>query len=116
MSRIDRLKEYANPMHGQRNGRFFGSASDKENLAEWSARASANSDGADHRAKGPVHGGPPGTHGEDQPSLPSTKVTTRDTAMRPFESRKIDKLMKGEDAGDKNNVGSSFMKSVRREA
>jgi hypothetical protein len=114
MSRLDRLKEYANPMHGQRNGRFFGSASDKENLAEWSERASANSQIAP-RATGPVHGGPPGTAGQDAPKLPSTKQNVRDSSMKPKVSRNVDAAMKGKD--DLNHVGGSdYLKSIRREA
>lgn len=108
MSRLDRLKEYANPQRGR-----HGAASDKSNFDFWINRATENSQIAP-RAKGPVHGGPPGTYGEDAPALPSTKVTGRATAMRPKVSRSVDALMRGRD--DLNHVGGSdYMKSVRRD-
>jgi hypothetical protein len=106
MSRLDRLKKLQDPQSDPQ-----GSASWKPNLDFWSERASENSKLAP-RAKGPVHGGPPGTHGEDPPSLPSTKVTTRDTAMKPKVSRKVDAAMAGKD--DLNHVGGSYMPTVRR--
>ena len=118
MSRTDRLKkEYSNPLHGQRDGKYFGSASDKQNLAEFSARATANSQLAP-RAKGPVHGGPPGTHGMDAPKLPSTgEVKLRSTAAKPKIAHRLDRLMAGTDPGDKNTAGgSSYMRGIRREA
>jgi hypothetical protein len=112
MSRIQRLKEYSDPMRGP-----HGAASDKGNLDYWSARATANSQIAP-RAKGPVLGGPQGTFGKDPPKLPSTggKVAMRDTAAKPKISHRLDRLFAGTEPSDKNNVGSSYMKSVRREA
>ena len=94
MSRIDRLKEYANPMHGP-----HGAGSDKGNLDYWSERASANSKIAP-RAKG------------GEMKLPSTKVAMRDTSMKPKITHKIDRLMSGKD--DLNHVGGTFMPKVRR--
>jgi hypothetical protein len=45
--------------------------------------------------------------------LPSTKVTVRDTSMKPKIARNLDRLMKGKD--DPNMVGDSdYMRSVRR--
>jgi hypothetical protein len=105
-----RVKRYADPMTS--GDAPHGSASSKDNLAEWSARATANSP-IPPRATGPVHGGPPGTHGEDAPSLPSTKVTVRATSMAPKVSRKVDKLM--EARGDLNHAGDSdYLRGIRR--
>jgi hypothetical protein len=111
MSRLDRLKEYSKPMTS--GDAPHGAASSKENLADWSARASENSKDRTTRAKGPILGGPQGTHGEDPPMLPSTKVTVRDTAMKPKVSRKIDSAMAGK--GDLNHVGGSYLPNVRRD-
>ena len=98
MSRMDRLNELAKHKNFQP-----GPGRDEKNLAYWSARATENSDGADHRASdGPM-------------VLPSTKQTVRDTAMRPKVARKVDAAMAGK--GDHNNVGSKgdYMPGVRRE-
>jgi hypothetical protein len=110
MSRQSRLDELKDPQHGPQ-----GSASWKPNLDYFSERASANSKLAP-RASGPVLGGPQGTHGKDAPKLPSTggKVALRDTAAKPKVAHRLDRLFAGTDPADKNNVGSSFMKSVRR--
>jgi hypothetical protein len=93
MSRLSRLKEYANPMHGP-----HGSASDKGNIAEWIERATENSKIAP-RAKG------------GEMKLPSTKVAMRDTSMKPKIAHKVDRLMVDKDL---NHVGGTFMPKVRR--
>ena len=100
MSRLSRLKEYADPMRGP-----HGAASSKENLDDWSARATENSKVAP-RAKG------------GKMRLPSTgkAMGTRDTGMRPYAKRAMGDEVIAEAKSDKNNVGSSFMKSVRRDA
>jgi hypothetical protein len=110
MSRLSRLKEYANPMKGP-----HGAASSPENLAYWSERASANSQ-IPPRAKGPVLGGPQGTYGKDPPSLPSTgkSMAVRPTEAKPREPRKVNARMAGKD--DLNHEGSDYFKSIRREA
>ena len=98
MSRIDRLKEYADPMKGP-----HGAASSKENLDEWSARATANSEIAPRASDKPM-------------KLPNSgkAMATRDTAAKPFASRKVDQAMGGK--GDLNHVGSGdYMKNIRRD-
>jgi hypothetical protein len=95
MSRISRLKEYADPMRGP-----HGAGSSEENIRYWQDRATANSQIAP-RAKG------------GEMKLPNTKVTVRDTGMKPKVSRNVDRLMAGKD--DPNMVGdSSYMRGVRR--
>jgi hypothetical protein len=100
MSRIERLKQYANPT---RPGNWQGAGRDQANIDRWVERASANSDGDRHRAKdGPI-------------DLPATgrRVETRDTGMAPKVSRKVDAAMKAA-KGDVNHVGSGYLKNVRR--
>jgi hypothetical protein len=46
----------------------------------------------------------------------STSTCIRSLAPIAAKARKVDALMRGTDPDDKNNVGSTFMKSVRREA
>jgi hypothetical protein len=99
MSRLERLKEYADPMRGP-----HGAASAKENLTEWAGHASENSK-LPPRAKG-------GTM-----KLPSTgkRMDLRDTSMRPKASRNADARAKA--MADTNIVGDSgYMRGVRREA
>ena len=91
-----RLKEYADPLHGP-----HGSASWEPNIRYWQDRATENSKIAPRAKSGEM-------------KLPSTKVRTRDTSMRPKEQRKVDALLVAKD--DHNNVGSSFMPGVRRKA
>jgi hypothetical protein len=79
----------------------LGPGRDEANIRFWQNLASENSQIAPRASDGPM-------------KLPSTKQTVRDTAMRPFESRKIDRLMKGEEPSDKNDAGSSYMKGIRR--
>ena len=95
MSRISRLREYSNPANGQP-----GPGRDPKKIEYWSKRASANSQIALRASNGPM-------------KLPSTKVTVRDTSMKPKIARNLDRLMKGKD--DPNMVGDSdYMRSVRR--
>jgi hypothetical protein len=110
MSRMDRLREYAGKPKG-----LQGAGRSEANLKGWAERASENSQIAP-RAKGPVHGGPPGTWGENPPSLPSTGKTTvlRDTQMSPRTARKVNARMAGKD--DLNHEGSDYLKSIRCEA
>ena len=99
MSRLERLKEYADPMRGP-----HGAASAQESLDDWSARATANSKLAP-RAKG------------GKMDLPSTgkRMNLRDTEMRPKASRNADARAKA--MADTNIVGDSgYMRGVRREA
>jgi hypothetical protein len=80
-----------------------GAASSKDNLNEWSDRASQYSDGADHRASnGPM-------------VLPKTgkKVELRDTAAAPYRSRKVDNAMV-EGKTDLNHYVSDYMRGIRR--
>jgi hypothetical protein len=96
MSRIDRLKEYAK-MAGPK-----GAGRDMANI-DYSDRAEANSQLAPRAG--------------DKMKLQKTgkKVELRDTSMAPKTSRKVDNVMKAA-KDDVNHVGSSFMKSIRREA
>jgi hypothetical protein len=98
MSRLSRLEEYADPMRGP-----HGSASDAQNLKDWSDEATRNSKIAPRASDGPMN-------------LPSTKVNVRDSAMAPKVSRNVDRAMRGKN--DLNHVsdGSDYMKSIRREA
>jgi hypothetical protein len=98
MTRIDRLKEYADPTRGPQ-----GAGRDEKNLAYWQDRASENSQIAPRARKG-----------EMKLADTGKKVVTRDTAMKPMEQRKIDRRMAGRD--DPNNVGSNYLPNVRRDA
>lgn len=96
MSRQDRLKEYSKPL---RAGNWQGAGRDQANIDRWSERATENSQCAPRASDGPM-------------KLPSTKVTTRDTNMKPYRSQ-ADSMVK-EALADKNDVGSPFMRDVRR--
>jgi len=99
MSRLERLREYANPMKGP-----HGAASAQENIDHWSARATENSKLAP-RAKG------------GKMDLPSTgkRMNLRSTEMKPKASRNADARAKA--MADTNIVGdSSYMRGVRRDA
>ena len=98
MSRLDRLKEYANPQHGP-----HGAASDKENIRFWQDRASENSKLAPRTSDGPM-------------KLPDTgkSMEVRPTEMKAREPRKVNARMAGKD--DLNHEGSDYLQSIRREA
>jgi hypothetical protein len=77
-----------------------GESSSQENLDFWSNRATANSKCAPHASDGPM-------------KLPSTKVSNRDTSMKPYKSQ-ADSMVK-EALADIDIVGSKpFMPKVRR--
>ena len=99
MSRLERLREYANPGRGP-----HGAASSEENLADWSARATANSQLAPRAASGAM-------------KLPSTGkgMNLRSTEMRPKASRNADARARA--MADTNVVGDSdYLRGVRRNA
>jgi hypothetical protein len=99
MSRLDRLKQYADPMRGP-----HGAASSKENIQDWVDRAHENSKCAPRSRDGEV-------------KLPNTgkAMVERDTAMKPREARKADARMVAKQ--DTNFVGDSpYMRGVRRDA
>lgn len=93
----DRLKGYENPQKGP-----HGCGRDQENLDYWSDRAKANSNLGTRASDGPMR-------------LPSTKVTARDTGMKPYRSRSVDNVMKEAKADTDDSGGSSFMRGVRRQ-
>ena len=97
MSRIQRLREYADPTRGP-----HGSSQDEAHIRYWQNRATENSDGADHRATG-----------TERAEAHSTgkKPVDRPTSMAPKESRKVNSAMIDEDV---NHVGSTYMRDVRR--
>jgi hypothetical protein len=95
MSLEQRLKGYANPQKGP-----HGAGRDQENLDYWSDRAKENSKIAPRASDGEM-------------KLPATRVTARDTEMKPYRSRNVDNAMK-EAKADLNDVGSSYMRGVRR--
>jgi hypothetical protein len=97
MSRIERLREYR-AMKGP-----AGESSSKENLRYWSERATANSDSYRHRAKS----------GEiSLPDLGGDHATTdRGGAMSGV--GRIEAAHR-EVRRDRNYVGSSYMRGVRR--
>jgi len=99
MSRIKRLEEYAKPL---RPGNWQGASRDEKNIARWSERASKESKIAPRAKDGPI-------------DLPPTgrRIETRETAMAPKVSRRVDSVMKAAKS-DINDVGSSYMKGVRR--
>jgi hypothetical protein len=101
-NRTERLREYARPL---RKENWQGAGRDQGNIDRWIARASENSDGADHRA----------SSGEVQ--LPSTgkRQESRPTKMGPRVPRKINSVM-GDARSDVNHFGSDYMKSIRRDA
>jgi hypothetical protein len=101
MSRIERLKEYADPLRGP-----HGAGRDKENIRYWQNRAETNSDGADHRATGTQRA---------QAHSTGKRPVDRPTSMAPREARKADARMVAKD--DLNFVGdSSYMAGIRRES
>jgi hypothetical protein len=108
MTRLSRLKEYA-AMQGPK-----GASRDEANLDYWARRASENSQIAP-RAIGSRKNNGATTPDLDPPKLPSTGkgMKLRDTGSAPRFSRNADAAMKAARA-DTNDVGSSFMKQVRR--
>jgi hypothetical protein len=99
MSQQDRLKEYAKPL---RAANWQGAGRDQANIDRWSERATENSQLAPRASKGEM-------------KLPSTKVNTRDTSMKPYRSQ-ADSMRK-EALADTNIVGDSkYLAGVRREA
>jgi hypothetical protein len=91
------LKEYAKPLSG-----WNGASRDQGNIDRFSKRATAESQCAPRASDGPM-------------KLPSTKVNTRDTSMKPYRSQADS--MRREAMADKNIEGDSpFMRSVRRQA
>ncbi len=96
MSRIERLKDYANPVS---RANWRGAGRDKANIERWQERATENSDGHKHRAKSGAM------------TLPDTgEVRLHDTSERhiPADPRARAK-------SDPNFVGSSkYMPGVRR--
>jgi hypothetical protein len=98
VSRQDRLKkEYSKPLSG-----WQGAGRDQANIDRWSDRATENSQLAPRASDGPM-------------KLPSTKVTTRETSMKPYRSQ-ADSMRK-EALADTNIAGDSpFLRSVRRQA
>lgn len=99
MSRIERLKEYANP---SRRENWDGESCDKANLDRWSKRASENSKVAP-RARG----------GEIKlPDTDSDEVSLHDTAAKPRRDADARAVAKA----DKNFVGDSpYMAGIRRD-
>jgi hypothetical protein len=94
----DRLKGYSRPENSKN---WHGCSRDQEYLDRWSARASTNSGSYKHRAAdGPI-------------DLPSTNVTVRDTAMRPFVKRSAEAVIKAARA-DLDHVGGTHLPNVRR--
>jgi hypothetical protein len=98
MNRSDRLKGYANPMKGP-----HGAGRDPAKIDYWSDRAKQNSKIAPRASDGEM-------------KLPSTGKRTdlRKTTSSPRTYREIDKRMAGK--SDLNHTGSSYMKSIRRDA
>ena len=86
----------------QRPSIWQGASRDQGNIDRFSQRATANSELAPRASDGPM-------------KLPSTKVNTRDTSMRPYKSQ--GEAMRREAMADRNIEGDSpFMRSVRRQA
>jgi hypothetical protein len=99
MSRLDRLKEYANPVS---RDNWRGAGRDQANIDRWSERAEENSDCAEHRAKG------------GKVALPDTdKPDLHKTDAPPRRNPKVDARMEAK--ADTNYVGS-YLRDVRRQA
>ena|SRR5258708_29066355 len=99
MSRLDRLKEYSNPMRGQP-----GAGRDEKNLEYWADRAKENSRLAPRASDGEM-------------KLPSTGKRTdlRDTAAAPRQSRNADARAVAK--RDLNIAGDSqYLRGIRRGA
>jgi hypothetical protein len=99
MSRLDRLKEYSNPMRGQP-----GAGRDEKNLEYWADRAKENSRLAPRSIDKPIE-------------LPSTgkKQDLRSTASKPRESRDADARAVAK--RDLNIAGDSqYLRGIRRGA
>jgi hypothetical protein len=100
MSRMDRLKELSNPLHGPQ-----GAGRDQKNLDYWADCATANSKLAPRASNGPM----------DLPSTTNRQMGLRGTKSAPRSSAEIDARMRGKD--DLNNVGDSrYLRGVRRQA
>jgi hypothetical protein len=96
---MDRLREYARPTRPEN---WAGAGRDQADIDRWTEWCSENSNQGTRAKDGPIE-------------LPNTgKVKTRPTEMSPRTSRKVDAAMRGD--GDLNNVGSSYLRGVRREA
>jgi len=94
VSRESRIAEYAK-MKGP-----SGAGRDQQNLDHWSNRAAKNSEVAPRASNGPMR-------------LPSTKVNTRDTSMKPY-ARKVDARALAKSDLNHDPDSSPFLKSVRR--
>lgn len=100
MSRVQRVKDYANP----RRRENWDGESTSENIARWSERASANSKLSPRASKGEM-------------KLPDTgAMDLRDTGAAPRKDASVDARMKAK--ADLNHLvdASPFMKDVRRNA
>lgn len=95
VTRKSRIEAYAR-MEGPR-----GAGRDEKNLKVFSDRASLHSELASRASDGPM-------------KLPSTKVNTRDTAMKPYVSRGGNPREIAKDDLNHDGSNSPFMKSVRR--
>jgi hypothetical protein len=93
VSRQRRVEAYAK-MEGP-----SGACRDQKTLDYWADRAAKNSEIAPMASDGPM-------------KLPSTKVKTRDTSMKPYAARNAREVAKSDRNHDAHD--SPFMKSVRR--
>jgi hypothetical protein len=96
MTRLERLKEYSNPLHGPQ-----GAGRDEKNIRFWQARAEENSQLAPRAT-------------DKAMALPSTnrQMGLRSTKSAPRTDAAIDARMRGKN--DLNHEGSDYMKSIRR--
>lgn len=104
VSRTSRIEAYEQ-MEGP-----AGASRDMRNIDHWVGRASENSQLAPRASDGAM-------------KLPATKMALRNTDQAPRASRNADRAMVDKEAspdvrrlalGDRNDVGSSFMRGVRR--
>ncbi|MGM4870665.1 hypothetical protein AB7645_05490 [Bradyrhizobium sp. 956_D2_N1_5] len=100
MGRLERLKEYANP---RRRENWDGETCDKANLDRWSERAAENSKLA------------PRARGGAMKLADTDKMDLHSTSDAPRRDKDADKRAVAK-ADTNTDGGSSFMRSVRRQA
>jgi hypothetical protein len=112
MTRIERLKQYANPTRRQN---WEGCSRQLKYIDRWSARASRESEIAP-RAKGKVDLGTTLVPYTDEPQEHPTgrRMEMRPTDMPPKVSRAVDKAMV-DAKNDRNHTGGSHLRNIRRE-
>lgn len=111
------VEEFEKRLRGYASGKqHYRGEPTETNLKRWAARASANSDGWKHRAEGVVD---LGNIAEPYTDLPKAHAPGSGIDKEPIEraTKATDSTVIRKAANaDKNHVGSSYMRDVRRKA